>query len=68
MEKTEIATDGRCPMRRSLMLLIVGETTRRASRTRAMRAPASPVLRILDPRLALAIFAAMSARQGIDRR
>ena len=39
---------------------IFGETTRRASRTCASRMPASPVLRILDPRLALATFAANS--------
>ncbi len=39
-----------------------------ASRTCAPRTPASPVLRILDPRLALAIFAAKSQQRNIDRR
>jgi hypothetical protein len=39
---------------------IVDETTRRASRTLAALAPASPVLRILDPHLALANCAANS--------
>src|SRR5579863_4669855 len=47
---------------------IIGETTRRASRTLAALAPASPVLRILDPRLALAIFAANSKWRHIERR
>ena len=38
----------------------------RVKGTCASRTPASPVLRILDPRLALAVFAANSKRQHID--
>ena len=53
--------------RRSLLQPIFGETTSRASRTYASRTPASPVLRILDPRLALAIFAAKSQSRDIDQ-
>jgi hypothetical protein len=52
---------------RSLLANIFGETTRRASRIYASRMPASPVLRILDPRLALAIFAANTKRRHIER-
>ncbi len=52
---------------RSLLANIFGETTRRASRTYASRMPASPVLRILDPRLALAIFAANTKWRHIER-
>jgi hypothetical protein len=40
-------------LRTSMVGSIVGETTRRASRTLAALAPATPVLRILDPHLAL---------------
>jgi len=39
---------------------IIGETARRASRTWAPPAPAAPMLRILDPSLALANRAAMA--------
>jgi hypothetical protein len=53
--------------RRSLLANIFGEATRRASRTYASRMPASPVLRILDPRLALAIFAANTKWRHIER-
>jgi hypothetical protein len=47
--------------------VIIGETTRPASRTLAALAPASPALRILDPRLPLALFAANSKRRHIER-
>jgi len=51
---------------RSLLANIFGETTRRASRTYASRMPASLVLRILDPRLALALFVANTKWRHID--
>jgi hypothetical protein len=47
------------PMRHSLLTASFRERET-ASRTCAPRTPASPVLHILDPHLALAIFAAKS--------
>jgi hypothetical protein len=52
---------------RSLLANIFGEATRRASRTYASRMPASPVLRILDSRLALALFAANNKLRHTER-
>jgi hypothetical protein len=54
-------------MRHSLLAASFGERETRVKDVRS-RTPASPVLRILDPRRALAIFAAKSQRRDIDRR